>query len=102
MDMIRVQTMKEKDQNAPLDEEDEDDADEDYEGDEDVWKWVGGWGRWHEYVKDQDDGYNEDENYGEENDENDDCADNEVGIVSVKIMKRMLSISQAKVNECFR
>ena len=46
--------------------------------------------------------YNKDENYGEENDENDDCADNEVGIVSVKIMKRMLSISQAKVNECFR
>ena len=36
MDMIRVQTMKEKDQNAPLDEDDEDDADEDYEGDEDV------------------------------------------------------------------
>ena len=33
MDMIRVQTMKEKDQNAPLDEEDEDDADEYYEGD---------------------------------------------------------------------
>ena len=30
-----MQTMKEKDQNAPLDEEDEDDADEDYEGDED-------------------------------------------------------------------
>ena len=35
MDMIRVQTMKEKDQNAPLDEDDEGDEDEDYEGDED-------------------------------------------------------------------
>ena len=104
MDMIRVQTMKEKDQNAPLDEEDEDDADEDYEGDEDNENELEDEGdeRWHEYVKDQDDGYNEDGNYGEENDENDDCADNEVGIVSVKIMKRMLSISQAKVNECFR
>ena len=27
-----MQTMKEKDRNAPLDEDDEDDADEDYEG----------------------------------------------------------------------
>ena len=38
MDMIRLQTMKEKDQNAPLNEEDEDGADggdEDDEGDDD-------------------------------------------------------------------